>query len=156
MKNQRTFRLNQITFALLISLAVINLTEDAIAIPGIKAGNKQVKICTASTCTPYRANYEKAIADRIIARPSLVLDENQAFALADRAMARGDRNEAARRLAQALVIISESKKTGQGIAGALAIERSLDTDMKNARGQSLREFLPLFDRIFPADRNPYR
>ncbi|MFB2923476.1 hypothetical protein [Aerosakkonema funiforme] len=146
----------KIIFALVISLAAINLTEDAIAIPAINAGNKQVKNCTSSTCTPYRANYEKAIADRIIARPSLVLDENQAFALADRAMAKGDRNEAARRLAQALVIISESKKPGQGIAGALAIERSLDTDMKKARGQSLREFLPLFDRIFPADRNPYR
>ncbi|MFB2971441.1 hypothetical protein ACE1CD_20945 [Aerosakkonema sp. BLCC-F183] len=156
MKNQLALRLNKIIFALLMSIAGVKFAEDAIAIPAINAGNKQVKNCTSSTCTPYRANYEKAIADRIIARPSLVLDENQAFALADRAMAKGDRNEAARRLAQALVIISESKKPGQGIAGALAIERSLDTDMKNARGQSLREFLPLFDRIFPADRNPYR
>ena len=139
---------------LTILIAGVSLTEVATAVPTVNAN--QPRNCTPSTCTAYRANYERAIATRVITRPSLVADENLAIALADRAMAKGDRNEAARRLAQALVIVSESKKPGQGIAGALAIERSLDADMKNKRGQSLRVFLPLFDRIFPQNKDPYR
>ncbi|MCL1467225.1 hypothetical protein [Argonema galeatum] len=140
---------------LTIAIAGVSLTEVAEAAPTVNAATNRPRSCTASTCTAYRANYERAIATRIISRPSLVADENLAIALADRAMAKGDRNEAARRLAQALVIVSESKKPGQGIAGALAIERSLDADMKKKRGQSLRVFLPLFDRIFPQNKDPY-
>lgn len=140
--------LKSILVLLAIPIAAINFTEPAIA----QRTSNQIRRCTPSTCTPYRANYERAIANRTIARPSLVPDEKQAISLADRAMAKGDRNEAARRLAQALVIISET----QGANKALALESALDSDMKQKHGQSLRAFLPLFGQIFPPNQDPYR
>ncbi len=148
MKITAKINLKRMLVLLAIPLAAINFTETAIA----QRTSTQIRRCTPSTCTPYRANYEKAIANRTIARPSLVPNENQAISLADRAMAKGDRNEAARRLAQALVIISEE----QGTDKAFALERALDSDMKQKRGQSLRAFLPLFGRIFPPNQDPYR
>lgn len=108
---------------------------------------KQAKPCTPQTCTPYRLNYERAIARGIIRRPSGVPDESVAIKLADEAIAKGNKNEAALRLAQALVIISE--KTPQGNANAIALERSLDQDVRARHKQSLRAYLPLFGRIFP-------
>jgi len=108
---------------------------------------KQAKPCTPQTCTPYRLNYERAITRGIIRRPSGVPDESVAIKLADEAIAKGNKNEAAIRLAQALVIMSE--KTPQGTTNAQALERSLDTDVRAKHKQSLRAYLPLFGRIFP-------
>ncbi|MFB2838258.1 hypothetical protein [Floridanema evergladense] len=109
---------------------------------------KQTRRCPPQTCTPYRQKYEQAIASGIIRRPSGVTDESVAIKLADEAIAKGDKNEAAIRLAQALVIMSE--KTPQGTANAQALERSLDTDVRARHKQSLRAYLPLFGSIFPA------
>ena len=67
-------------------------------------------------------------------------------------MAELDRTTAALRLAQALVILSEE----QGTESAIAYERTLEADMKAKKGQSLRTALPLFGRIFPQNRNPFR
>jgi hypothetical protein len=105
--------------------------------------------------TSYRANYEKAIARGIITRPSTVDDEDEAIELARQAIRSGDRDEAAIRFAQALVIVSEKGKNGPFMA--LAFERRLDAEMLEQRRQTLRGFLPLFGRIFPertSDYNP--
>ena len=97
------------------------------------------------TRTNYRINYERAIASGLINRPSPVADEQQAVELAYQALDRGDRYEAAIRFAQALVIISEQ----EGTANALAFEQRLDTYIEEQQNQTLREFFPLFGRIFP-------
>ena len=152
MKKIMQLTLNKAIVCLTIGLVGFNFTPPVTAKSTTSVAVKQVRRCTATTCTPYRANFERAIANGIIARPTLVADENLAIALADRAITRGDRNEAARRLAQALVIISEKR----GTQNALVIERTLDTDTRTKKGQSLRQFLPLFGRIFPANQNPYR
>lgn len=138
--------------SLTLLIAGIGLTETAIAAPPANTPTNVPRRCTPRTCTPYRANFERAIANRIIRRPSLVPNVNDAITLADRAMIRGDRNEAARRLAQALVILSEE----QGTDSAIAFERTLEADMKAKKGQPLRTVLPLFGRIFPPNRNPYQ
>lgn len=152
MKKSSQLVLTKILIFLAIPLAGINFIDPATAKLTTSSAIKQIRRCTPTTCTPYRANYERAIANRIISRPSLVADENLAISLADRAISRGDRNEAARRLAQALVIISEK----QGNAQALSVESALNADVKKKKGQTLRAFLPLFDRIFPTNRDPYR
>lgn len=136
---------------LAVLIAGISFPETAMAKPVNTTATKQVRRCTPQTCTPYRANYERAIARGIISRPSGVEDVETAISLADRAMAKGDRNEAARRIAQALVILSET----QGNQSALAFERTIDADVKAKKGQPLRTFLPLFGRIFP-NQNPSR
>ena len=136
---------------LTLLVAGISLTETGIAIPAPNAA-KQTRRCTPRTCTPYRANFERAIANGTIRRPERVPGVEQAIALADRAMTGGDRNEAALRLAQALVILSEE----QGTESAIAYERTLEADMKAKKGQSLRTALPLFGRIFPQNSNPFR
>ncbi len=133
-------------------IAGISLTEAVMARPANNAATKQARRCTPRTCTPYRANFERAIANGTISRPSRVPGVEQAIALADRAMTRGDRTTAALRLAQALVILSEE----QGTESAIAYERTLEADMKAKKGQSLRTALPLFGRIFPQNRNPFR
>lgn len=132
-------------FLLAIPIAVDNFT----LIANANDTTKQVRRCTPNSCTPYRANYERAIANGIIRRPSPVPDENQAIALADRAVESGNLNEAAIRLAQAIVIISEK----QGNSNAVALERSLDSDIRTKKGQSLRQFMPLYGRIFPVQGN---
>jgi hypothetical protein len=145
--------LTKIVMPLTVLIGGISLTQAGMAIPAaIENGLKQTRSCTPQTCTPYRANYERAIATGIIRRPSGVEDVETAISLADRAMSRGDRNEAALRLAQALVILSEK----QGNSSAVAFERTLDADTKAKRGQNIRAFLPLFGRIFPTNQNPYR
>ena len=133
-------------------IAGISLTEVVMATPANNAATKQARRCTPRTCTPYRANFERAIANGTIRRPERVPGVEQAIALADRAMTGGDRNEAALRLAQALVILSEE----QGTESAIAYERTLEADMKAKKGQSLRTALPLFGRIFPQNSNPFR
>lgn len=113
------------------------------------AQTNQAKRCTPQTCTPYRANYERAIAKGIISRPSTVPDESTAIQLADAAIAKGDKKEAALRLAQALVIISEKTPPPQGTRNAQALERLLDKNVRAKHKKPLRSYLPLFGRIFP-------
>ena len=137
-----------ISFIPLTVLTVgINLGKPATAVPS----NQAVRNCTPKTCTPYRANYERAIAKGIIRRPSLVAGHEQALKLGDQAISQGKFDEAARRYAQALVIISED----QGSTKALAFERSLDAQVLETKGKTLRQFLPLLERILPFNANPY-
>ncbi|MBZ8179003.1 hypothetical protein [Oscillatoria salina] len=121
------------------------------ASPTFSQNSLIISDCSRSGCTSYRANYEDAIAQGIIERPSLVADENEAVNLARQALDRDNKEEAARRLAQALVIISEAESQEQ----ALAAERALDAELLEERGQTLRETLPLFGEIFPLIENPY-
>ncbi|MFB2939215.1 hypothetical protein ACE1B6_28520 [Aerosakkonemataceae cyanobacterium BLCC-F154] len=145
--------LGKITVILVAIAAIANSPQTTTAQTNTHNFTKQTKRCTPQTCTPYRLNYERAIANGIIRRPSGVATESEAIKLADEAIAKGNKNEAAIRLAQALVIISE--KTPQGTANAQALERSLDEDVKARQKQSLRAYLPLFGRIFPVNKNPY-
>ena len=138
----------KITVILVAIANLANFSQPTTAQTNSEQFTKQAKPCTPKTCTPYRLNYERAIAKGIIRRPSGVPDESVAIKLADEAIAKGNKNEAALRLAQALVIMSE--KTPQGTANAQALERSLDEDVRAKHKQSLRAYLPLFGRIFPA------
>jgi hypothetical protein len=133
---------------LTVGLSVTNAATAAPTNPGAQA----IRRCTSQTCTPYRANFEKAIAKGIIRRPSLVNDQYQAIELGDRAIQRGNLSEAACRYAQALVIISET----QGNAKALAFERRLDAEFLEGRGKTLRQVMPAFGRVFPVNANPYK
>lgn len=139
--------LSKITVILVAIATCTYFPPTAIAQTNSVKFTKQAKPCTPQTCTPYRLNYERAITRGIIRRPSGVADESEAIKLADEAIAKGNKNEAALRLAQALVIMSE--KTPQGTANAQALERSLDQDVRARHKQSLRAYLPLFGRIFP-------
>ena len=127
------------------------ITQAAAAAP-TNPGTQAIKSCTRESCTPYRANYERAITRSIIRRPSLVTDQYQAIQLADQALQQGNLNEAACRYAQALVIISET----QGNAKALAFERRLDAEFLEGRGKTLRQVMPTFGRVFPANGNPFK
>ncbi|MFB2893179.1 hypothetical protein ACE1CI_09730 [Aerosakkonemataceae cyanobacterium BLCC-F50] len=138
--------LTKITVIVATIATCTKFPQTAIAQTNTEHFTKQAKPCTPQTCTPYRLNYERAIARGIIRRPPGVPDESVAIKLADEAIAKGNKNEAALRLAQALVIMSEKP---QGTANAQALERSLDTDIRARHKQSLRAYLPLFGRIFP-------
>ncbi|HEY9710982.1 MAG TPA: hypothetical protein V6D48_22430, partial [Oculatellaceae cyanobacterium] len=76
----------------------------------------------------------------------------EATELAYQAMDQGDRYEAAIRFAQALLLLSEKDGTQE----ALAFEQRLDSYLLEQQNQTLREFLPLFGRIFPLNSNLYR
>ncbi|MEW6497861.1 MAG: hypothetical protein AB1589_35980 [Cyanobacteriota bacterium] len=129
----------------------LGTTRTATATP-TNPGAQAIRSCTPQTCTPYRANYEKAIARGIIRRPSLVSDHYQAIQLGDQALQQSKPQEAASRYAQALVIISET----QGNAKALAFERRLEAEFLEGQGKTLRQVMPLFGKIFPVNGNPYR
>ena len=131
---------------LTVLVAGISIPNPVIAKPAVQIfATKQVERCTPQTCTFYRASYERAIANRIINRPSSVGDEEVAIQLGYDAIAQGDRYEAAIRFAQALVIISERYDS----TTALNYERNLDTKLRQEQGQSLRQYLPMFGRILP-------
>lgn len=138
-----------------ILIAEINLTQAVMATPVVQtAATKQEN---SNNSTSYRKNYESAIARGLINRPSVVEDENQAINLANQALDRGDRYNAAVRFAQALVIISEK----DGVTEALAFERRLNNRFQAERGQTLRKYLPMFARVFPESpatitHTPYR
>lgn len=147
--------------AVLVSASVLiaggNSIQAAIAMPVAQAAATKQE--SSRTPTSYRKNYESAIARGIISRPSGVEDENRAIDLAYRALDQSDRDEAAIRLAQALVIVAEK----DGVAEAIAFERRLNARFQEERGQPLRKYLPMFARIFPENNNtvtsaptPYR
>ncbi|MEC4985842.1 MAG: hypothetical protein SAK42_17210 [Oscillatoria sp. PMC 1076.18] len=132
-------------------IAGFSFAKTATASPILREKSLIISDCSRSSCTVYRANYENAIAEGIIERPSLVANENEAINLAREALDRDNKEEAARRLAQAFVIISETESPEQ----ALAAERALDAELLEKRGETLREVLPLFGEIFPLIENPY-
>lgn len=97
--------------------------------------------------TLYKNGYERAIARGIIRRPSRVSDIDRALDLAYLAIDRRNRREAARRIAQALVMIEERN----GTRAALNFERQLNANLKKSFGIGLREYLPFLEVIIPND-----
>lgn len=132
---------------LTVLTAGLSLTQSVIAKPSSGTIAQLVRRCTPQTCTSYRASYEKAIGNGIINRPSSVENEDQAIALAYQALNQDNRNQAALRFAQALVIISENYSPTE----ALAREQKLDIAIKQQYGAGIRECLPLFATIFPSN-----
>jgi tetratricopeptide (TPR) repeat protein len=129
-----------------VLVAGISLTNPVLAKPAAQTpAIKQVERCTLKTCTFYRVDYERAIANGMIDRPSWVDDEELAIQLAYDAIDQGDRYEATIRFAQALVLMSEK----HGSTKALDYEQYVDTKLQREQGQTLREYLPMFGRIFP-------
>lgn len=145
MKRQLKSTLTAILLPLAVTAGAIVAIEEAQATPVYSMASRSI-------ITPFRANFEEAIAMGLIGRPSLVKDEYHAMVLAENALGKGDRPEAARRYAQALVIISETR----GATQALAVERSLDAEMLQDKGQTLRDALPDFGLIFPFEGDPYQ
>jgi len=137
--------------AALIPLAVLsaiaNFPSAATATPIVGvAATKQLRRDSRRISEDYYINnYERAISRGIIRRPGGVRDADQALDLAEQALRRGDRNEAARRIAQALVMFEDMNGTRE----AISIERSLDADQVENTGQRLRDRLTLLARIFP-------
>lgn len=140
--------------AALIPLAVLsaiaNFPPTATATPIVDvAATKQLRRDSRRIFEDYYINnYERAISRGIIRRPGGVRDADQALDLAEQALRRGDRNEAARRIAQALVMVEDMDGTRE----ALDLERSLDADQVENTGQRLRDGLPLLARIFPSQQ----
>ena len=97
--------------------------------------------------TLYKNGYEQAIARGIIRRPSRVSDINEALNLAYNAIDRGNRSEAARRIAQALVMIEQRN----GTKAALNFDRELNEKIEEDFGIGLRDYLPLLEIILPSD-----
>lgn len=84
-----------------------------------------VPAAVAKTCHPYRANYESAISQGLIVRPSRVTSAGQSWHLFQTAMRRNDRIEAASRAAQYLVILSEGLGTEQAHQARYSIEEEI-------------------------------
>ncbi|NJK41289.1 MAG: hypothetical protein HC934_07905 [Acaryochloridaceae cyanobacterium SU_2_1] len=97
----------------------------------------------AKTCSPYRINYESAIAQGLISRPSLVNSAYQSRQLFQVAMRRNDRIEAASRAAQYLVILSED----QGKNKADQARKTLEKEMVGYYAQPVEVALPMFEVI---------
>lgn len=66
-------------------------------------------IAQSQSCNPYRSGYEKAIAQGVIQRPSLVSNAKEAYEYFQSALKTGDRIEVAVRAVQYLVIVSEDQ-----------------------------------------------
>lgn len=95
----------------------------------------------------YKNGYERAIARGIIRRPSRVSSIDRAIDLAYTAMERENHSEAARRIAQALVMIEER----HGTRAAVNFDRQLNDEITENYGIGLREYLPLLEIILPSD-----
>ncbi|HEY9852908.1 MAG TPA: hypothetical protein V6D28_25770 [Leptolyngbyaceae cyanobacterium] len=142
-----------IIIPLCVIVPVLDFPEAVTAKPAIEiSATKQLRRDYRQIYENYYAdNYRRAIARRIVRKPSNVRNFQQALDLAERAIARRDRNEGARRIAQALVMLEES----HGTEAALDLERSLDGDIVEKTGQRLRDYLPLLASIFPTSRQTY-
>ena len=97
----------------------------------------------AKNCSLYRMNYEGAIAQGIIRRPSLVRNADQSWRLFHVAMARNDRMEAASRAAQYLVIISERSGTDQ----AHKARQQVESEFARHYDQPVEVAMPIFEVI---------
>lgn len=103
-------------------------------------------ILVAQNYNSYRANWEKAIRRGVISRPSKVNTPEASYRLFFTALRRGDDYNAARRLAQYLVIYAER----YGADAALEEESRIDGMMYDRFGTDIRGRYPLFNRIFPS------
>lgn len=97
----------------------------------------------AKTCSPYRVNYESAISQGLIARPSLVNSAWQSWNLFQVAMRRNDRIEAASRAAQYLVILSEDA----GTAHANQARQNVEKEMIGYYQKPVEVAVPMFEVI---------
>ncbi len=97
----------------------------------------------AKTCSPYRVNYESAISQGLISRPSLVNSAWQSLSLFQVAMRRNDRIEAASRAAQYLVIVSEDAGTAQ----ANQARQSIENEMVGYYEKPVEVAMPMFEVI---------
>ncbi|PZD74867.1 hypothetical protein C1752_00955 [Acaryochloris thomasi RCC1774] len=97
----------------------------------------------AKSCSPYRINYEGAITQGIIRRPSLVSNANQSWRLFHVAMDRNDRMEAASRAAQYLVIVSERNGTAQ----AHRARQLVESEFTRRYDQPVEVAMPIFEII---------
>ena len=93
----------------------------------------------AKSCTSYRLNYESAIAQGLMERPSLVRGARQSWHLFRSAMARNDRIEAAARAAQFLVIIAE----GEGTARADLAHADIKQEIRDYYQQPAEAAVPM-------------
>lgn len=100
-------------------------------------------VFAAKTCSPYRVNYESAISQGLISRPSLVNSAWQSWNLFQVAMRRNDRIEAASRAAQYLVILSEYAGTQQ----ANQARHSIEQEMVGYYKQPVEVAMPMFEVI---------
>lgn len=101
-----------------------------------------VAVATAP-CNPYRTDYESAIAQGLLKRPSLVSGSAESWALFEAAIAQGDRIEVAARAAQYLVIVSE----GPGIAHADQMRRQLEDKIITHYQQPVEVAVPMLGVI---------
>jgi hypothetical protein len=97
----------------------------------------------AKTCSPYRLNYEGAITQGIIQRPSLVSSARQSWRLFHVAMNRNDRMEAAARAAQYLVIVSERSGTDH----AHKARQHVESEFTRHYEQPVEVAMPMFEII---------
>lgn len=97
----------------------------------------------AITCSPYRVNYESAISQGLITRPSLVKNAGHSWSLFQVALRRNDRIEAASRAAQYLVILSEYAGTRQ----ANQARQNIEQEMVGYYRQPVEVAMPMFEVI---------
>ncbi len=97
----------------------------------------------AKSCSPYRINYEGAITQGIIQRPSLVNNAKQSWQMFHVAMSRNDRLEAATRAAQYLVIVSERS----GVDKAHQARQQVEAEFTRHYEQPVEVAMPMFELI---------
>ncbi|MGB7415471.1 MAG: hypothetical protein WA902_14790 [Thermosynechococcaceae cyanobacterium] len=98
---------------------------------------------SANACSPYRINYEGAIDQGLIQRPSLVNSAKQSWHLFHVAMKRNDRMEAATRAAQYLVIVSERS----GVDQAHKARQHVEAQFTGYYEQPVEVAMPMFEVI---------
>jgi hypothetical protein len=98
---------------------------------------------SARSCSSYRINYEGAIDQGIIQRPSLVNSAQQSWHLFHVAMKRNDRMEAATRAAQYLVIVSEQS----GVDQAHKARQQVEKEFTGYYDQPVEVAMPIFEVI---------
>ncbi|MGF1600931.1 MAG: hypothetical protein ACFCU8_02730 [Thermosynechococcaceae cyanobacterium] len=98
---------------------------------------------SARACSPYRVNYEGAIHQGIIQRPSLVNSAKHSWHLFHVAMKRNDRMEAATRAAQYLVIVSERS----GVDQAHKARQHVEAEFTGYYEQPVEVAMPMFEVI---------
>ena len=102
-----------------------------------------VQPAAAKNCSLYRLNYEGAITQGIIQRPSLVRNARQSWHLFHVAMDRNDRMEAASRAAQYLVIISERN----GTTAADQARQQVESEFTSHYEKPVEVAMPMFEVI---------
>jgi hypothetical protein len=144
-------KLSTVRLTLLISfVAVLTSNLSTYAVP-LKTSTSEHLLLANIGRNSYRYNWEVAIREGIIKRPSRVPDSETAWRLFLEAYRKGDKYNATRRLAQYLVIYSEE----YGVYAALEEERRINRELLRRTGKNIRRLYPLFNQIFPQDDYPY-